>query len=128
MLAAQGDALQIGSIGIDDDEDDSDDDDGSELSDSEIASSGVTNNSTLTARVWKLKQLWSYYVHQIMKLYPLLFHDSVRNQLLFSNCILAWIHQEEKILFFDKFHHLDIERLKPKMLKSGYVYTLVHAH
>ena len=48
---AQGDALQIGSIGIDDDEDDSDDDDGSELSDSEIASSGVTNNSTLTARV-----------------------------------------------------------------------------
>ena len=51
LLAAQGDALQIGSIGIDDDEDDSDDDDGSELSDSEIASSGVTNNSTLTARV-----------------------------------------------------------------------------
>ena len=43
--------MQIGSIGIDDDEDDSDDDDGSELSDSEIATSGVTNNSTLTARV-----------------------------------------------------------------------------
>ena len=73
--------MQIGSIGIDDDEDDSDDDDGSELSDSEIASSGVTNNSTLTARVWKLQQLWSYYVNQIMKLYPLLFH-SVRKPII----------------------------------------------
>ena len=43
--------LQIGSIGMDDDEDDSDED-GSDISDSEIASSGVvTNNGTPTARV-----------------------------------------------------------------------------
>ena len=48
----QGDhGLQIGSIGMDDDEDDSDED-GSDISDSEIASSGVvTNNGTPTARV-----------------------------------------------------------------------------
>ena len=40
-----GDGLQIGSIGMDDDEDDSDED-GSDISDSEIASSGVINNMT----------------------------------------------------------------------------------
>ena len=47
-----GDGLQIGSIGMDDDEDDSDEE-GSDISDSEIASSGAINNINITpARVW----------------------------------------------------------------------------